>query len=76
MDLYDRDRNRKKASQRNREATPFLGIFFKCCKIYGRIYKDKSNRYYKGKCPKCGKFVTVPIGKNGEGTSSRFFTSD
>ena len=49
----------------------FLGIFFECCHVYGRIYKNKDGSAYVGRCPKCLRSVRVRVG--GEGTSRRFF---
>jgi len=53
------------------ESKPFLGINFKCCGIYCRIYKNKEQTAYEGACPKCRKKVRLPIGSGG--TSNRFF---
>jgi len=53
------------------EAKPFIGINFKCCGIYCRIYKNKAQTAYEGSCPKCRKKVKLPIGTGG--TSCRFF---
>ena len=53
---------------------PFLGIHFKCCSVYSRIYKNKEGTAYEGRCPKCGALVRVPIGS--EGTRSRFFVAE
>ncbi|MBN1982223.1 MAG: hypothetical protein JW795_11870 [Chitinivibrionales bacterium] len=55
--------------QRNKRS--FLGIYFQCCSVYDRIYINKEKTAYKGTCPRCGKQVAVPIGK--EGRSERFF---
>ena len=52
------------------EKKKFLGIMFKCCNVYGRIYKNKDETAYTGRCPKCGRTIRVPIGK--EGTDTRF----
>jgi len=60
--------------QSSRESKKFLGIHFTCCNVYIRIYKNKDNSAYEGRCPRCGKKVTVPIG--GQGTSSRFFIAE
>ncbi len=49
----------------------FLGIWFECCHVYGRLYKNKDGTMYRGRCPKCLRPVQVRIG--GEGTSRRFF---
>jgi len=53
---------------------PFLGIHFKCCNTYSRIYKNNTGTAYEGRCPKCGAIVRVPIGS--EGSSSRFFVAE
>ncbi|MGR3301066.1 MAG: hypothetical protein ACUZ8I_01040 [Candidatus Scalindua sp.] len=50
----------------------FLGIYFKCCNIYGRIY-NYSGKQYEGKCPRCLRSLTVRVGKGG--VSNRFFTA-
>jgi len=50
---------------------PFIGIHFKCCGIYCRIYRNKTEDAYEGACPKCRKRVRLPIGSGG--TSNRFF---
>jgi len=50
---------------------PFIGIHFKCCGIYCRIYKNKNQDAYEGACPKCRRRVKLPIGSGG--TSNRFF---
>jgi len=52
---------------------PFLGIEFKCCRTYGRIYRNAEATRYQGACPRCGCQVKVPIGPGGQG--SRFFSA-
>ena len=49
----------------------FLGIWFDCCHVYGRLYKNQMGTAYVGRCPKCLRPVNVKIG--GEGTNRRFF---
>lgn len=61
------DRDKKNASA----AEPFLGIHFKCCGIYTRIYRNRQQSAYEGRCPRCARAVRVPIGQGG--TGSRFF---
>ncbi len=53
---------------------PFLGVNFAACRVYSRLYKNRAGTAYEGRCPRCGKFVQVPIG--GHGTSARFFIVD
>lgn len=64
-------------SQTNEEAPKannFLGIMFNCCGVYSRIYKNKEGTAYVGRCPKCLKYVKIPVGEGG--TSQRFFTAE
>ncbi len=50
----------------------FLGIYFTCCNIYGRIY-NYSGKQYEGKCPRCLGRLTVRVGRGG--VSNRFFVA-
>jgi len=50
---------------------PFLGIIFRCCQTYGRIYKNADGTAYEGYCPRCRLKIRVPIGVGG--TKRRFF---
>jgi hypothetical protein len=55
------------------QKVPFLGIHFKCCKTYGRIYRSPLRLVYEGQCPKCRGSLTVPIGPGG--LDSRFLSA-
>ena len=55
------------------QKVPFLGIHFKCCKTYGRIYRSPLRLVYEGHCPKCRGLLTVPIGPGG--LDSRFLSA-
>ncbi len=54
----------------------FIGVTFKCCKVYSRIYLNKQGTAYEGTCPRCyKKRVVVKIVEQG-GTESRFFEAE
>jgi len=48
----------------------FLGIYFACCNVYGRIY-NHSKTHYEGKCPRCLRSLKIRIGNGG--VNNRFF---
>ena len=50
---------------------PWLGILFRCCNQYGRIYKNAAGTMYIGRCPRCGCEVSAKVGEGG--TNQRFF---
>ena len=49
----------------------FLGIWFDCCHVYGRLYKNKAGTMYYGRRPRCLRSVRVRVGEGG--TNQRFF---
>ncbi len=54
-----------------REERPYLGVMFKCCHVYSRIYINKQGTAFVGWCPRCAKPMRVKISP--DGTDSRFF---
>jgi hypothetical protein len=51
----------------------FVGVKFTCCDVYTRVYINRDETAYEGRCPRCGKQVKLGIGPGG--TDSRFFTA-
>jgi hypothetical protein len=51
----------------------FIGIQFACCGVYARIYVNKDETAYEGRCPKCCRQIRILIGPGG--TEERFFTA-
>ncbi|MBN1760827.1 MAG: hypothetical protein JW863_21035 [Chitinispirillaceae bacterium] len=60
-----------RASPRQTGGKKFLGVHFRCCNLYQRIYCNANGTAYEGRCPRCGKAVRIPIGEGG--SNSRFF---
>jgi hypothetical protein len=50
---------------------PWLAIHWTCCSVYSRIYRNAQATAYEGRCPRCGRILTVEI--SAQGTASRFF---
>lgn len=63
------DHERSMNTERKRKK--FLGILFECCNVYRRIYLNRQETAYEGRCPRCYREVKVLIGP--EGTDQRFF---
>ncbi len=51
----------------------FVGVHFACCDVYVRIYVNRTETAYEGRCPCCARAVRLRIGP--EGTEARFFTA-
>lgn len=51
--------------QSTNQKRPFLGIVFKCCNIYTRIYLNHDKTAFEGHCPRCLKPATVRISEDG-----------
>ena len=49
----------------------FIGVNFKCCKVYSRIYLNAKGDRFVGWCPRCLKKVEILVSKNG--CRDRFF---
>ncbi|MCP4725616.1 MAG: hypothetical protein GY863_11295 [bacterium] len=58
-------------SNNSKEQKPFIGIHFKCCNVYNRIYMNNKKDAFVGWCPKCAK--RVHIGISPDGVDSKYF---
>ncbi|MEP0845254.1 MAG: hypothetical protein HRF50_00375 [Phycisphaerae bacterium] len=66
--------DRDDAERREATRRPFIGIHFKCCGVYARVYRSATQPYYLGRCPRCLRPVRVRVGAGG--TSARFFEAE
>jgi len=44
---------------------PYLRVHFECCGVYQRVYKDRSGRFYQGRCPRCLRSLRFRVGPGG-----------
>jgi hypothetical protein len=52
----------------------YLGIFFRCCRVYQRIYRRPGGDRYVGFCPHCLRRVEVPVAPGG--SEERIFQAE
>jgi hypothetical protein len=62
-----------KGNRGRKTGRSFVGVQFKCCDVYVRVYVNRDETAYEGNCPKCAKPVRLQIGPGG--TDARFFTA-
>lgn len=56
-----------------RSGRRFVGIRFACCEVYTRVYVNRTQTAYEGRCPRCARLVRLRIGP--DGTDARLFTA-
>lgn len=52
---------------------PFIGMTFKCCNVYSRIYLNSKATSFTGFCPKCRAMTEIKVSPMGSNT--KFFTA-
>lgn len=57
------------------KARPYVGMMFKCCRVYSRIYLNRAGTAFVGHCPKCAAKVELKAVAEG-GSKSRFWTAE
>lgn len=53
---------------------PWIGVLFRCCNVYARVYRVRDGSRYVGWCPRCGTRIRAMVGSGG--TSARMFEAD
>jgi hypothetical protein len=64
----------QKLKSRNTSKRPHIGVIFKCCRIYYRIYLNKKGDAFIGWCPKCASKMEVKVSPTG--SESIFFSAE
>ncbi len=57
-----------------RPKRPFLGMYFKCCRVYSRLYLNKEQTAFVGWCPKCAAKAEIKVAPHG--SSDKFFIAE
>ena len=72
LDLTSGDDNTAATSgEKSAAKRRFVGVHFKCCDVYTRVYINREETAYVGNCPRCAKKVELFIGPGG--TDARLF---
>jgi hypothetical protein len=53
---------------------PFIGMHFKCCNVYSRIYLNTAGTAFVGWCPHCAAKTEVRVSP--AGSKTKFFSAD
>jgi hypothetical protein len=61
-------------SSPKRDARAFIGMYFKCCHVYSRIYLNPKGTAFVGWCPRCAARAEVRVSPHG--SKDRFFTAN
>mgnify|MGYP006290913605 CR=1 FL=1 len=64
----------KPTSTPKREPRPYIGMYFKCCNVYRRVYLNAQGTAFVGHCPRCGARTEIRVGPGG--SSSRFWSAE
>jgi len=64
----------KQSGQDDNSKRPYIGVLFKCCRVYSRIYLNAKGDAFVGWCPKCSTKMEVMVSPTG--SDSRFFTAE
>lgn len=54
---------------------PFVGVHFRCCNVYARIYLNAAGTAFVGWCPRCAR-KKAEITVSASGSSTPFFSAD
>lgn len=59
-----------------RKARPWLGMHWKCCHVYSRVYLNHAETHFAGNCPRCGAPARIRAVRGGGGSDAQFWTAE
>lgn len=62
------------SNEDEKKPRPFIGVHFKCCNVYTRIFLNRLGTAYFGHCPRCTRSLTIKVRPGG--SKSRFWTAE
>lgn len=66
--------NEEGRSETSARARPSIGMLWKCCNVYSRVYLNHAQTHFAGNCPRCGarmRIAAVPA----DHTDTGFWTA-
>jgi hypothetical protein len=64
----------QESNSESRKSRPHLGVHFRCCNVYSRIYLNAQGESFVGWCPKCAGKLEVKVDPCG--STNKFFGTD
>ena len=64
--------NNQPPHERSQRGRKYIGVNFRCCGVYSRIYYSEARKGYFGYCPMCHRRVNVRVDPD-KGIDARFF---
>lgn len=55
-------------------AKPYVSVYFRCCRVYARVYLNAKETAYAGHCPRCCRRLEVRI--DPYGSDDRIFEAE
>ena len=66
--------NEPKKTSKKTPPREYISVYWKCCHVFSRIYKNTKQTAYEGQCPLCRSFIRASVGEGG--TTQRTFIAE